>query len=428
MNVTVEQISKNRIKLEIALTKEEFQAGMDRSFQKNRNRFNVPGFRKGKAPRKMVESMYGEGVFYEDAVNFLIPDYYDKAVEENKLEPVAQPEIDVTHIAEEDAPLTFTAEVDVKPEVVLGAYTGLDIETPVYEVTEEEVNDRINMAREQNARMISVEEGAENGNVVTIDFEGFLDGKPFPNGKAESYDLELGSGSFIPGFEEQIVGMKKGEEKEIDVTFPEDYFSEDLKGKSVKFEIKMHEVKKKELPEIDDEFASEVSNFDTLAEYKNSIEAELKHANELRAEREVKEKILEQVSNNAQMELPQSMIDAEANAMYEDFKKSLSYRGLTLEQYLKYNNMDEEKIRAEFKEDAIKNIKSRLTVEEIGKTEKIEVSEDDVKAELQKMAESYQRPVEEIERVYGGSMGESLRLNLLWDKTIDFLVKNNQKH
>jgi len=425
MQVKQEEVKKNRIKLEIALTSEEFEAGMSAAYQKNKNRFVIPGFRKGKAPQKRVEAVYGRGVLYEDAVNDLIPVYYDKAVEELKLEPVAQPEVDLVNLDEAEAPLTFTAEVDVKPEVTLGDYKNLGVEKVVYELKEEEVEERLKTVQSQNARHIPTEEAAVVGNIVNIDFEGFKDGVAFAGGKG-THDLELGSGQFIPGFEDQLVGVKAGEDRDVNLSFPEDYHAAELAGAPVTFKVHVNEVKIVELPEIDDEFAQEVSTCETLEEYKGKIREELTLANTSRAEREYKEAIIEKAAENAEMDIPQSMIDNDASALRQDFQNSLQYSGLTMEQWLAYNDTTEEGMDEQFQKEAVKNIRSRLTIEAIGKAENIEVSDDDVKAEIQKIADSYGRPLEEVERIYGGSMGETLRLNLMWDKTIDFIVAANQ--
>ncbi len=425
MNSKVENVEKNKVKLEIAITPEEFETGLQRSFNKNKNRFNIPGFRKGKAPRKVVETAYGVEVLYEDAVNFLVPEYYDKAVEENQLEPVAQPEFDIVEL-EKGKDFVFTATVDVKPEVVLGDYKGLTVKKVTYELDEKEVDERIEMVREQSARILTADRPAQNGDIVLIDFEGFIDGKAFQNGKAEDFDLELGSGQLIPGFEEQVVGMSKEEDKDVVVTFPEDYINEDLAGKEATFKVHLKEVKEKELPEVDDEFVQEVTtDLNTVEEYKDSIRKELEEANRSKGERETKDNLVQMVVDNAEVELPDSMVELEADAMFKDFEQSLKYRGLELEQYFRFNKTSKEEMMENFKEEARKNIKTRLTVEQIGKTENIEVTEEEMQTELKKIAEAYERDIAEVEKLYNGSLRDNLRQNLLWDKTIQFIVDNN---
>ena len=411
----------NEVKLEITVEAEKFENAIKKVYFKNAKYFNIPGFRKGKAPQAIVEKYYGKEIFYEDAFNEIASEEYEKSVEESKLEVVGRPQVDIVTM-EKGQDLVFTAVVAVKPEVELGKYKGIEIEKIEYNVKESDIENNLKQMQEKNSRVISVETPVENGNIAVLDFEGFVDGKAFEGGKAENYSLEIGSGSFIPGFEDQVIGMKIDEEKDINVKFPDEYFSKDLAGKDATFKVKVHEIKKKELPELDDEFAKDVSEFDTLKELKDSIKERLEKENEQKTKYEKEDAVIKAVTENMKVDIPTGMIEVEVDNMVKDMEQRMSYQGLKLEQYLKMLNKTEEEFRKEYEPQAIEAIKSRLALEAIVKAEKIEATDADVKEKLEEMAKNYGKTAEELEK--NDSIKEYLKQGIENEKAINFLVEN----
>ena len=390
--------NKNEVKLTFTVEAEKFDKSIMNVFKKSSKYVNVPGFRKGKAPFNIVEKYYGVEIFYEDAFNDLVPEIYDEEIKANKIEAVSRPNIEVVQM-EKGKDLIFTAVVATKPDVKLGKYKGVEIKTVEYPVSDKDVNHEVEHMAEHNSRMVSVDDrAAKDQDIVTIDFEGFVDGKAFDGGKAEGQQLTIGSKTFIPGFEEQLIGMKIDEEKDIKVTFPKDYFSKDLAGKEATFHIKLHAINVKELPKIDDEFAKDVSEFDTLVELKKSIKEKKEKESEDRAKHEMEDAAIEAVCNNSEIEIPQGMVELEIDNMEDNINQRLQYQGLTLEQYLKMMGKTEEELRKEFEPDAKKNIKSRLVLEKIVAEEKIKADEKYVKEKLEEMAKQYNRKLEEVEK------------------------------
>ena len=390
--------NKNEVKLTFTVDAKDFEDAIMKVFKYNAKYFNIPGFRKGKAPYNIVEKHYGAEIFYEDAFNDLVPSIYDKEIKENNIDAVSKPKIDVVQM-EKGKELIFTAIVATKPEVKLGKYKGIELKKIEYKVTDDDINHELEHMREHNSRMISVDDRAcKKDDTVTIDFEGFVDGKAFEGGKAENHQLTLGSKTFIPGFEDQVEGMKIHEEKDITVTFPKDYFTKDLAGKDAVFHVKLHAISVKELPELDDEFAKDVSEFDTLADLKKSIKEKKEHENEHRAEHETEDAALDAVAENTNIDIPEGMIEVEVDNMEDNIAQRLQYQGMQFEQYLKMVGKTEKEVRDEFKEDAIKNIKVRLILEQIVKEEKIKADEKYVKEKLEEMSKQYNRNMEELEK------------------------------
>ena len=422
MNCKVEKTKNaNEVKLEITIEAEKFENAIKKVYFQNAKYFNIPGFRKGKAPQAIVEKYYGKEIFYEDAFNDIASEEYEKAVEESKLEVVSRPKIDIVTM-EKGQDVVFTAVVSTKPEVELGKYKGIEIEKIEYNVEDSDIESNLKQMQEKNARVISIETPVENGNIAVIDFEGFVDGKAFEGGKGENYSLEIGSGSFIPGFEDQVIGMKIDEEKEINVKFPEEYFSKDLAGKDATFKVKVHEIKKKELPELDDEFAKDVSEFDTLEELKNSIKQRLINENVQKVKYEKEDAVMKVVTSQMKVDIPEGMVDVEVDNMVKDMEQRMSYQGLKLEQYLKMLNKTEAEFRKEFEPQAIEAIKSRLALEAIIKNEKIEASEREVKDKLEEMAKNYGKTAEELEK--NENIKEYIKQGIENEKAIEFLVEN----
>lgn len=425
MSVQVENLEKNMAKLTIEASAEDFEKAVQAAYQKNKNKITIPGFRKGKAPRVMIEKMYGAGIFYEDAANALIQSEYPKAADECGLEIVSQPEIDVVQI-EKGKPFIFTAEVAVKPEVTLGDYKGVEVEVTKAEVTEEEIAGELKKEQENNSRTIDVDDRAvENGDMITLDFEGFVDGEAFEGGKGTDYPLTIGSNSFIPGFEEQLVGAVIGEEKDVNVTFPEDYHANDLAGKAAVFKCNVKAIKVKELPELDDEFAKDVSEFDTLEEYKKDIAQKLKERKEDVAKREKEDKVVDAIIENAQMDIPEAMIEFQVRQMADDFARRIQQQGLTVEQYFQFTGMTAEKMMEEMRPQAEKSIKTRLVLEAIVKAENIEVSDERVEEELTKMAEAYQMEVEKLKEFMGENEKKQIKEDLAVQEAITLLVNES---
>ena len=422
MNCKVEKTKNaNEVKLEITIEAEKFENAIKKVYFQNAKYFNIPGFRKGKAPQAIVEKYYGKEIFYEDAFNDIASEEYEKAVEENKLEVVSRPKIDIVNM-EKGQDVVFTAVVSTKPEVELGKYKGIEIEKIEYNVEDSDVESNLKQMQEKNARVTSVETPVENGNIAVIDFEGFVDGKAFEGGKGENYSLEIGSGSFIPGFEDQVIGMKIDDEKDVNVRFPEDYFSKDLAGKDATFKVKVHEIKKKDLPELDDEFAKDVSEFDTLEELKNSIKQRLINENAQKAKYEKEDAVMKAVTSEMKADIPEGMVEVEIDNMVKDMEQRMSYQGLKLEQYLKMLNKTEADFRKEFEPQAIEAIKSRLALEAIIKNEKIEASEREVKDKLEEMAKNYGKTAEELEK--NDNIKEYIKQGIENEKAIEYLVQN----
>ena len=422
MNCKVEKTKNaNEVKMEITIEAEKFENAIKKVYFKNAKYFNIPGFRKGKAPQNIVEKYYGKEIFYEDAFNEIASEEYEKAVEENKLEVVARPQIDIVTM-EKGQDLVFTATVATKPEVELGKYKGIEIEKIEYNVEDSDIENNLKQMQEKNSRVISVETPVEKGNIAVIDFEGFVDGKAFEGGKGENYSLEIGSGSFIPGFEDQVVGMKIDEEKDINVKFPDEYFSKDLAGKDATFKVKVHEIKKKELPELDDEFAKDVSEFDTLKELKDSIKERLEKDNEQKAKYEKEDAIMKVITEGMKVDIPTGMIEAEVDNMVKDMEQRMSYQGLKLEQYLKMLNKTEAEFKKDYEPQATQAIKSRLALEAIIKAEKIEVTEKEIKEKLEEMAKNYGKTAEELEK--NDNIKEYIKQGIENEKAIEFLVQN----
>ena len=423
MNCKVEKTEKaNEVKLEITIEAEKFDNAMKKVYFQNAKYFNIPGFRKGKAPMNIVEKYYGAQIFYEDAFNEVATEAYDEALEANKIDAVSRPVVDIKQM-EKGKDVIFTAVVQTKPEVELGKYKGIEIPKVEYKVEEKDIEHELGHMQEHNSRLITVDDRAlENGDIATIDFEGFVDGVAFDGGKAEGHELEIGSGSFIPGFEDQLVGMKIDEEREIKVTFPKEYFSKDLAGKEAMFKVKLHEIKRKELPELDDEFAKDVSEFDTLAELKASIKEKIEKNNEQRQKYETEDLAIKSVCEDVKVDIPSGMVEFEVENMMKDFEQRLSYQGLNLDQYLKMIGKTEEEMKKEYEPQAIEAIKSRLVLEAIIKAEKIEASEDEIKAKMEEMAKNYGKKVEEISE--NENLKRYLKEGIESEKALEFIVNN----
>ena len=424
MSVQVEKLEKNMAKLTIEVAPEELEKAIEGAYQKNKGKISIPGFRKGKVPRQMIERMYGKEVFYEDAVNALIPEAYEKAVDECEEEIVSSPKIEVEQV-EAGKPFIFTAEVALKPEVKLGKYKGVKVEKADTEVTDEEVDKEIDKERESNARNIDVTDRAvKDGDIVTLDFEGFVDGTAFEGGKGENYPLTIGSGTFIPGFEEQLVGAEIGKETEVNVTFPEDYQAEDLKGKAAVFKCTVKEIKEKELPTLDDEFASEVSEFETLAEYKADIRGRLEER-KAKVAREAKEAaVIEEIIKDSDMEIPEAMIETQQRQMIDEFAQRIQMQGLTLEQYFQFTGASYDQMIEQVKPQAEKRIQSRLVLEAVAAAEKIEATEEDYEEELKSMAEAYQMEVDKVKELLPEKSVQQIKEDIAVKKAAEFVVDN----
>lgn len=425
MSFKVEQLEeKNMVKLVIESSAEEFENGLNAAYNKNKNKITVPGFRKGKAPRKMIEKLYGAEIFYEDAANAIIPDAYAKAADESELEIVSQPQISVVQL-EAGKPFIFEAKVAVKPEVELGQYKGVEVTKCDTEVTDEDVNEELTKVQNQNSRTVTVEDRAvKDGDMTVIDFEGFVDGVAFEGGKGENYPLTIGSHSFIDTFEDQIVGMNIGDEKEINVTFPEDYHVEDLKGKPAMFKVKVNEIKEKQLPELDDDFAQDVSDFDTLAEYKEDLKKTIAERKEKEAKAKKEDEAIAKIIESSKMDLPEAMVNTQVNRMVEEFAQRLQQQGLSIDQYFQYTGMTADKIVEEMKPEAVKRIQSRLVLEAIVKAENIEVSDEEFEAELQKMADAYGMEIEKIKEFMGEYESKQIREDVAIQKAVELIVSS----
>lgn len=424
MKVKVENIKDkaNEVKLEFTVEAQKFEEAIQDVYKKNAKYFNIPGFRKGKAPFKMVEKAYGIQIFYEDAFNEIAGEAYVKGLEDNKIEAVSKPEIDIKQI-EAGKDLIFTAVVQTKPEVTLGAYKGIELKKVEYNVTDKDVEHELEHIAEHNARLVAVEDRpVEKGDTVVIDFEGFVDGKAFEGGKAENHELEIGSGKFIPGFEDQIVGMKIDENRDIKVTFPEEYPAKELEGKEATFKIKLHEIKKKELPEINDEFAKDASEFDTLEDWKKSIREKQEKANESKAKFEMEDAAIETVCKNAKVDIPSGMIETQLDNMEKDISSRLNYQGMNLDQYLQMIGKTKKEFRDENKEQAEKQVKTSLVLEAIMKDAKVEVTEEEIDAKIKEMAEMYGQKEEEVKQ--NPELRRYVEESLKSEKTIHYIVDN----
>ena len=422
MSVQVEKLEKNMAKLTVEVSAEDFKAAIKKAFNKNKNRFSIPGFRKGKAPQAMIEKMYGEGVFYEDAADEAINASYAEAMKESGLDIVSRPEVTIEKIGK-DEPFVYSALVAVKPEVTLGQYKGVEVEKADASVSAEDVEAELKKVQEQNARLLTVEDrGVEDGDQTVIDFEGFVDGKGFEGGKAEDYPLTIGSHSFIDTFEEQLIGKKIGEECEVNVTFPTEYHAADLAGKPATFKVTVKEIKVKELPELNDEFASEVSEFDTLDEYKKDVEKKLVEKKEIEANSKNEDAVVAKVVENATMEIPDKMIDAQAENMVQDMARRMQSQGLSLDMYLKYTGMTVEQMKEQARPDAEKRIRTRLVLEAVAQAENIQISDEKVDEEVAKMAEAYKMEVEKLKSYMSESDVKQMKEDLAVQQAVDLLV------
>ena len=424
MSFTIEKLDKNMAKLTIEVSVEDFEKAVEAAYQKNKGKIEVPGFRKGKVPRKMIEQMYGKEVFFEDAANEIIPEAYEKVYDECEEEIVSAPKIEVTQI-EEGKPFIFTAEVALKPEVKLGKYKGIKVDKVAVEVTEEEVNEAIETERKNSARTVSVEDRPiKDGDTTVIDFEGFVDGVAFEGGKGENYPLTIGSHSFIDTFEEQLIGKSINDEVEVNVTFPEDYHAEELKGKPALFKVTIKEIKENQLPDLDDEFAEEVSAYDTFAEYKESVKKNLEEKKEADAKNAKEEAVVEAIIADAEMDIPEAMIATQQRQMVDEFAQRLAMQGLSMEQYAQFTGMTAAAMMEQVKPQAEKRIQSRLVLEAVVEAEKIEVSDAEYEEELAKMAEAYKMEVEQIKEIMDDERAVEMKKDMAIQKAVEFVVAN----
>ncbi|MFW6377996.1 MAG: trigger factor [Bacillota bacterium] len=427
MEVKQERLEDNKVRLDVEVDIDEVNQALEQAYKKVRKEVSLPGFRKGKVPRKVLEANYGKEVLHKDALDILIPANYQKALEEAEIEPISEPEFEDFYIAE-DEPATFTAVVEVKPEVELGDYTGYDVEREEVEVTEEDIMAILNRQQEEQSQLVSVDrDEVQEGDHVIIDFEGFVDGEAFPGGSAEEFTLEIGSGQFIPGFEEQLIGKEVSDEPyEIEVTFPEEYQAEDLAGQDAVFEVTLKEIKVKELPELDDEFAKDVSDFDTLAEYKEDIENRLKEQKENQSKRNLENEIIEKVAEAAEVEVSEQLIENELDQMMQQMAQNLQQQGIDMEDYFKYMGSSQEEWRAENREQAADRAKNNLVLEAIAEKEEIEVTDEEIEDKLKEIADANDQDFEQV-KAFMQMQGqlESLRKGLKMEKTIDFLIENN---
>lgn len=428
MKSSMEKIEKNVVKLEITVEAEKFVEAMKKSYAKNAKKFNIPGFRKGKAPMNIIKRHYGEGVFYEDAINICCDDTYPEALKEYDIKPVDYPEIDVVEIGE-GKDFVYTAKVTVVPEVELGEYKGLEVKKNIYEAKEEELDNKLKGMQERNARIETKDENGvvEKGNIAIIDFKGFVDDVAFEGGEGYDYSLEIGSGTFIDNFEDQLVGLKKDEEKDINVKFPEEYGREDLNGKAATFKVKVKEIKVKELPEMDDEFAKEVSEFDTLDQLKADMKKKMEEENELRATREFEEAVIDAACDNAKVDIPEVMVKKEVDNMLRDLEMRLRYQGLDLNTYYQYTNSSEDKVRDYMKDTAAKRVKTELVVNEIAKAEKVEATEEELMERAKEMAKQYgDKDIEKTAKLLMDSQKSFLKMDVVNEKVIKLIVDNSK--
>ncbi|OPJ60300.1 trigger factor [Clostridium oryzae] len=427
MNVKCDKIEKNTVKLEITVEASKFNEALKKAYVKNVKKFNIPGFRKGKAPMNIVKKMYGEGVFYEDAVNICCDETYPQALADNNIVPVDYPQLDIVEIGE-NKDLIYTATVTIMPEVELGEYKNIEVKKIEYPVTDEDVLNQLKASQEKNARIETKAEGTvEKGNIAVIDFKGYVDEKAFEGGEGKDYSLEIGSGSFIDTFEDQLIGVAKGETKEVNVTFPENYGREDLNGKAAKFEVTVNEIKVKELPKLDDEFAKDTSEFDTLEELKADIKAKMQEANEAKEKRELEESVINAVCDNAKIDIPDVMVEKEIDNMLKDLEMRLKYQGIDLPSYYKYTNTTEAGMRDYMKESAEKKIKTDLVIAEIAKKEEITAEEAEVKAKAEELAKQYgEKDIEKTVDLLLKVQGEYIKNDVVNEKVIKLLVDNSK--
>ncbi|MFD2612539.1 trigger factor [Paenibacillus gansuensis] len=427
MKATWEKLEKNQGVLTVEVEAEQVTTALDKAFKKVQAKVNVPGFRKGKVPRPIFEAKFGVESLYQDAIDIMLPEAYTAAVKETGIEPIDRPDVEIEQFGKGE-PMKFKATVEVKPEVKLGEYKGLEVSEGETSVSEEEVNEELNRLQQRHAELVVLEEGTvENGDIAVIDFDGSVDGERFEGGQAENYSLEIGSGSFIPGFEEQVIGLAKGEEKDVEVTFPETYHAEHLAGKAAVFKVKLHDIKRKNLPALDDEFAKDVSEFETLEEYKQDIVKRLTEKKAQENEQKKEFDVVEKAAANAEVEVPQAMINTEVDHMLQDFANRLRMQGMTLELYYQFSGQDEAALRAQMSDDAAKRVRNNLVLEAIAEAEGITVSEEEVNEELNQMAETYKRSVEELRSILAanGSL-EAMSDELKVKKTVKFLVENGK--
>ena len=424
MSVKVEMLEGNKAKLSFVVEKEKFIEEMDKVYTQNIKYFAIPGFRKGKVPKQMVEKYYGAQIFYQDAFENIANEIYPKAVEENNLKVVSKPEIDVEKMSKEEG-LVFSATVDLEPVVTLGEYKGIKLDKIEYNVTDKDVEERIETVAKENARIITAEDGElKNGDISNIDFEGFVNDVAFEGGKGENFDLEIGSGNFIPGFEDQLVGMKIGEEREINVKFPDEYHSEELKGKDAMFKVKLNGFKVKELPKIDDEFAKDVSEFDTLEEYKADVKKHMEEDNEHRAKHELESKALEKVVENTPIDIPQSMIEMEVDAKLEEIKHNMKHQGIDFNMYLNMIGQKEDDVKIQLEDQAIKDIKVRLVLQAIIEQEKIEVTDEDIEKKIEELAKMRNQDVEDFKKTFSDNIRNYYKENMKFEKAMQFIIDN----
>lgn len=424
MSVQVENLEKSMAKLTIEVSAEELEKAIQEAYLKEKGKISLPGFRKGKVPRKMIEKMYGAGVFYEEAANTLIQENYPSAADESGVDIVSRPTIDIVQI-ESGKPFIFTAEVAVRPEVKLGKYLGVQVTKIDTSVSDEEVAEALEKERNNNARTVSVtDRPAANGDTAVIDFEGFVDGVAFEGGKGENHPLELGSHSFIDTFEDQLVGKNAGDEVEVNVTFPEQYQAAELAGKPAMFKVKIHEIKTKELPELDDEFAQDVSEFDTLAEYKEDVKKRLTEQKENEAKRTKEDEAIQKIIDKSEMELPEAMIETQCENMVNDFAQRIAQSGLSMEQYMQFSGLTIEKLKEQVRPEAVTRIKSSLVLEQIAKEENIEVTDADIDAEVEKMAASYGMEADRLKEYMGDAEKESMKRDISVTKAVDLIMEN----
>ena len=422
MSLQVEKMEKNMAKLTIEVSAEDVEKAMQSAYQKAKGRISIPGFRKGKAPRKMIEQMYGKGVFLEDAVNALIPEHYSKALGECELEIVSQPKIDLVQ-TEPGKALIFTAEVAVKPEVTLGEYKGVEVPKSEIEVTDEEVDAEVKKEQEKNSRTINVEDrAAQLNDIVTIDFEGSVDGVPFDGGQATEYPLTLGSNTFIPGFEDQLVGAKVGDDVDVKVTFPEEYQAKELAGKEAIFKCAVKKIEAKELPELDDDFAKDVSEFDTLAEYKEHVKTNLVEKKENEAKHAKEDAAVDKIIENAQMDIPEAMLETQCRQMLDDFSRRMQSQGLSMDQYFQFTGVTAEKMMEDMKPQALKRIQTRLVLEKVAEVENIQPTEEEVNEEISKMAEAYKMEADKLKELLGERELEQMKKDMAVQKAVTLVA------
>jgi trigger factor len=424
MSVQVENLEHNMAKLTIEVAAEELEKALESAYQKQKNKISVPGFRKGKVPRAMVEKMYGAGIFYEDAANALMQQNYPAAVDESGIDIVSRPTVDIVQI-EKGKPFIFTAEVAVRPEVTLGKYTGVTVTKVDTDVTDEEVDAALEKERNNNARTVTVtDRPVAMGDTAVIDFEGFVDGVAFEGGKGENHSLEIGSHSFIDTFEDQLIGKNAGDDVDVNVTFPEQYQAAELAGKPALFKVKIHEIKTKELPELDDEFASDVSEFETLAEYREDLKKNLIQQKETEAKKTKEDEAIQKIIEKSEMDIPEAMIDAQCENMIEEFAQRISQSGLTMEQYMQFSGLTMDQLKEQVRPEALTRIQSSLVLEQIAKDEHIEVSDEEVDAEVEKMAQAYGMEADKLKEYMGDAEKESMKRDLAINKAVELIMDN----